>query len=260
LNLFRVTGVGGETNNDLVGHPTDLIISLARISQGGKITQYWWVPSSNGKGDNIADVDFSVEQQTATVKGAQLKVWRLSYTGEVIGWYANDNDVYSKGPATQTSLYDSVYGIEVAYSFKSNTNGAEVGSGGTWSEAYSDDYQLDDTNLSFTPQVTVSSQTTTGAAVTGSGTTIAATTSTATSSTSPSDSTLFYIFAGGLVTVIIVLVVTMMRRRTAAPQPPQTTSAVTTSAAPVREKFCINCGSRIPASLPFCPRCGQRQS
>jgi hypothetical protein len=95
-----------------------------------------------------------------------LKVWRLSYNGDRLGWYHNDNGDYSKGPATETDLYDPVHGIEVAYSFKSNTNGVAAGGDGTWTEDYSDDYQLEDTNLSFTAPVTTSVQTTTAATTT----------------------------------------------------------------------------------------------
>jgi hypothetical protein len=267
LNTFKVTSVGGETTNDLVGHPTYIMINIGQLTEGGKVAQYWWVPSSDGKGDNIVDADFSVSTQTADIKGAPMEAWLLSYTGDVIGWYNNDDGVYSKGPATQTDLHDPLYGIEVAYSFKSNTNGVEVGGTGTWTEVYSEEYQLQDTTLSFTAPVTTSVQTSTTQtsplSFTTPATTSGQTTTTAmTTQTSPLDSTWLYVIAGLIAVVIVLSILAMRRRRVAPSQPSQSASpAVTGSpAAAAAEKFCINCGSRIPAKVAFCPRCGEKQS
>jgi hypothetical protein len=262
LNTFKVIAVGGETSSNLIGHATYIMINVGQLTEGGKVTQYWWVPDSDGKADSIVDADFTVGMQTAIVKGVQLKAWRLSYSGDVIGWYYNNDGVYSKGPATETALYDPVYGIEVTYSIRSNTNGAEVGGAGTWTEAYSDDYQLEDTSLNFT-STAASTQTSTAHTSSATFSTPVTTSGqTTTTRTSSADSTWLYVIAG-LVAIVIVLFVLVMRRRGgAASQPSQRASAAVTgpSTARVGEKFCISCGSRISSTVKFCPRCGAKQS
>jgi hypothetical protein len=149
LNSFTVTGVSAQTSNVYVGHPAYFMVNIGQLVEGGKAARYWWVPDNDGKGDHIADVDFSVDAQTATVKGVELKAWRLSYTGDNLGWFPNNVGVYSKGPATENDLFDPVYGILVGSSYKANTSGVPTGGAGSWTEEITDDYQLDDTNLDF---------------------------------------------------------------------------------------------------------------
>jgi len=151
LNSLKMTNVGGGVDTNYVGHPTWYMVNVEQLAEGGKDTQYWWVPNSDAKGDKITDVDFSVGTQNASIMGVQLKVWRLSYTGDALGWWNNDGGVYSVGPATKTNLYDPVHGVLVDYSFKHTTKG--VAGGGSWTEDYSEGYQLEDTNLSFTVPV-----------------------------------------------------------------------------------------------------------
>ena len=70
--------------------------------------------------------------------------------------------------------------------------------------------------------------------------------------------------AGVAIVVVVALAVVMRgRRRTAPPSPkapsptPTRPTAVTPPAA--GEKFCVDCGSRIPGPTRFCPNCGARQ-
>jgi hypothetical protein len=158
LNTLKVIDVGRDQAKDFVGHPTWYMVNVGQLTEGGKAVHHWWVPNSNAKGNKIADVDFSVDTQTAKIKGAQLKVWGLSYSGGILGWERNDNGVYSSGPATTTYLYDPVYGIWVGYSDKSTTNGVAAGGDGSWTEVYSEDGQLIDTNLSFAVPVTLNAE------------------------------------------------------------------------------------------------------
>ena len=151
--------------------------------------------------------------------------------------------------------------------FKSNANGAEVGGTGTWTEVYSEDYQLEDSTLSFTAPVTTSVQTSTThtsslsftTPVTSSGQT---TTTATTTHTSPFDSTWLYVIAG-LIAVVIVLSILAMRRGRVAPSQPSQRAIPAITGPPATasgEKFCISCASRIPARVAFCPRCGEKQS
>jgi len=158
LNTLKVIGVGGDASKSYVGHPTWYIVNVGQLNEGGKAARHWWVPDSNAKGSKIADVNFSVDTQTAKIRGAELKVWRLSYSGDTLGWWRNDNGVYSTGPATRTDLYDPIYGIWVGYSEKSTTNGVAAGGDGSWTEDFSEDLQFVDTNLSFTMAVTLNAE------------------------------------------------------------------------------------------------------
>jgi len=51
-----------------------------------------------------------------------------------------------------------------------------------------------------------------------------------------------------------------LRRRRRARSPLSPPSGTGPPAAPAGEKFCVACGSKIPSSDAFCPRCGERQS
>ena len=157
LNTLRVNSVGGDAGKDIIGHPTWYMVNVGQLTEGGKVAHHWWVPESSAKGDKITDVDFSVDSQTAKIKGADLKVWRLSYSGDTLGWWRS-NGVYSSGPATRTDLYDPIYGIWVGHSFKSTTNGVVAGGAGSWTEDYSEDLQFVDTNLSFTMPVSLNTE------------------------------------------------------------------------------------------------------
>jgi hypothetical protein len=59
--------------------------------------------------------------------------------------------------------------------------------------------------------------------------------------------------------VLVVLLVLMKRRK---PRPPPAQPVAASLAAPVgaAEKFCINCGSRIPGTAAFCGKCGAQQT
>lgn len=178
LNSYTVTGVSAQASNVYVGHPPYFMANIAQLVEGGKAARYWWVPDNDGKGDHIADVDSSVDTQTATVKGVELKAWRLSYTGDSLGWFYNNLDVYSKGPATESDLFDPVYGILVGSSLKKTAAGVSAGGAGSWTEDITTDYQLEDTNLDFstatppTPQtvkMTLNAEPSTNVAVTVDG-------------------------------------------------------------------------------------------
>ena len=156
LDTLLVTAVGKDTSKNLIGHPTYYMVNLGQLIEGGKVPQLWFVPNSDAKGNHASDVDFSVGTETANVKGVQLKVWTLAYTGDDLGSYTQTGPkVYSTGPATKTNLFDPVYGIFVGMHFEGQYNGNEVRNAGTWTEDYSEDEQLEDTNLGFTAPVTL---------------------------------------------------------------------------------------------------------
>ena len=173
LSTLTVMDVGENASKNFIGHPTMYMVNVGQLTEGGKAPGYWWVPNSDAKDNHVSDVDFGVSTETANMKGVQLKVWSLSYSDDVLGDWKNGDGVYSRGPGTETNLYDPVYGIWVGWSYKETTNGTEVGNAGTWTEQYSEDSQLVDTSLSFTVPVTLDIEPGAGVAVTVDGTTYA---------------------------------------------------------------------------------------
>lgn len=176
LNTLLMTAVGKyeDASEELIGHPTGYIVNVGQLTEGGKVPQMWLVPNSDAKSGHASDVDFSVGTETANVKGIQLKVWTLAYTGDSLGLLTNGNNVYSTGAATTTSLFDPLYGIFVGYHHKAQWNGNEVGNTGTWMEDYSEDAQLADASMSFTVPLALNIEPRAGAAVTVDGVNYAA--------------------------------------------------------------------------------------
>ena len=123
------------------------MINPIELTEGGTRGEFWSVPNSDAKGSTDTLVDFSVGTQRTNIRGVPLKVWSLTYTGDVLGYLYNPDGVYSKGRETDTYLYDSVYGILVGYSWKLTAEGEQVG--GSWTEDCSSDELIEDTNLSF---------------------------------------------------------------------------------------------------------------
>jgi tetratricopeptide (TPR) repeat protein len=62
-----------------------------------------------------------------------------------------------------------------------------------------------------------------------------------------------------IVVILLVLAAMRMRRGRTAVTPPPPMPPITPPP-PAAEKFCVSCGSRMPATTVFCPRCGARQS
>jgi uncharacterized repeat protein (TIGR02543 family) len=168
LNTFNVIDVEGG-NEDYIGHPTYLLVDVGHLAEGGKATRCRSAPNTDAKGTSIADVDYSVDTQFADLKGVQLKLWRLSYDGDALGWWQNADGVYSRGSQLETYLYDPIYGILVGHSFKGTTNGVEAIGDGSWTEDYSLDWQLEDTDLRFIAPVTLAAEPSTHVAVTVDG-------------------------------------------------------------------------------------------
>jgi hypothetical protein len=86
------------------------------------------------------------------------------------------------------------------------------------------------------------------------------------------DYTMPYVIIGAIVAAIAIIVALLLMRRRRAPAPTLTTPppavaaprrAVARSSRPAAQlptgKFCLNCGTRLPAHATFCSKCGTRQ-
>lgn len=131
-----------------VGHPTWILLATD-LSVGDTATQWWKVPNSDSTSSTITDVLYKVEKlQEINIKGIDVTVRVLTYTGEHLGGFYRGG-LHSKGPRTESDLYDTVYGIYMGHTTSGTYTYSD--SQGSWTETYVDTSQITDTNLEFKP-------------------------------------------------------------------------------------------------------------
>lgn len=160
LSTLAITSYvdNGKSYSDLVGHPAWILTNPRALTEQGASPVTWWVPTSDLKSWTITDVEASVSTQLMLLKGHEVSVWVISYTGQVPGELSNSNGVYSVGPETQAFLYDPEYGLVVGASFSRVSAGSETGNAGNWTEHYIESDQFVDSSLPFTAAVTIAVQ------------------------------------------------------------------------------------------------------
>lgn len=135
-----------------VGHPTWILLGTD-LSVGDTATQWWKVPNSDGQSSTITDVLWKVDEiQKITVKGMDVIVRSLTYTGDHIGsfwWETSGQEFHSRGLETESEYYDTIYGLCMGLTVTGTYTYSD--SVGGWTEKYADTNQFADTNLDFRP-------------------------------------------------------------------------------------------------------------
>ena len=157
---LKVTVTSG--NKDLVGRPAAMLLATnAALKVGDTAWQYWYVPNSDATGDTITDVLFKVDKlQTINVKGVDVTVRDLTYTGQHLGlFWANSTGkgVFEEGSKTLSELYDTTYGIYMGETVSGNY--AYSDSQGSWTDKTRVTEQISDTNLVWPISITIGSPT-----------------------------------------------------------------------------------------------------
>jgi hypothetical protein len=241
---LHVVAVGGAKTRfereGIIGYRTEFLVDPTKLTEGGTSQWVWPVPNGDAKGSTFVPVDFSVGTQRMNIKGVPLKVLTLTYTGDALSLFLQPHKdstyVYSKGRETDMYLYDSVYGIRLGSSKKFTTGGENFAGGrmlltydgaigldcvgGNWTEDYSEDALLEDTNLSFrVPQVTSTTvvRTSTTLQITTVPTSTAiipATVTVTTKESAPIDfAVLSMVMSVVAISVVSILAVVVLRRR-----------------------------------------------
>jgi hypothetical protein len=149
---LKVKAVSNKDYNDVIGHPSWIILNAKGLSQGSSVQLGWEVPSSDAKSSTYTDVPWNVDKQVVNFKGMNLNVWSLTHAGDDFGYWRSGN-VHSKGTLTETSLYDTSYGIYLGDSRIGNYAFARTGGG--WTETCSQTEKPADTSLSFSVAMTL---------------------------------------------------------------------------------------------------------
>jgi hypothetical protein len=150
---LEITAVCDGCTEDWMGHPAWFMLNPTAPRQGDTLQFGWWKANSDAKSSTLINVPFTVGVQSVVIKGVSLQSWVLTYSGNQLGFW-RVGDVYSKGTTTDNELFDVVYGVNVGWSESGQYE--YTGSGGGWTETYSSEGHVGDTNLTFKTPVTVS--------------------------------------------------------------------------------------------------------
>ena len=146
LGTYKVSAVSDTYYSDRVGHPAWFLLNPKTLTPGGTVLLGWYVPSSDATSETFTDVPWTVAQDWVSVKGNRVVAWKGTHTGEHFGWWASDK-VRSQGTRTETDYFDSTYGIFLGDSVSENSSFNRAGGG--WTETYTDNDMVSDTNLVF---------------------------------------------------------------------------------------------------------------
>ncbi|MGD0424115.1 MAG: CFI-box-CTERM domain-containing protein, partial [Candidatus Bathyarchaeia archaeon] len=148
--------IATTANKQYIGHLTWFLINPELVN-GGSIQMGWWTPTSNFKNNMYTDVAYQVSTQPVSIQGVSLTAWNVSHTGQELGYFSSD-EVYARGPESDSYLYDPLYGTLIGISNNQTANYP-----GGWNERYVGSEGLVDSTLSFQPvqttQVTTQSST-----------------------------------------------------------------------------------------------------
>jgi hypothetical protein len=159
INATTLRIIAETWTKDDKGYPTWVLIDPSTLAQGATVTRTWWTPTSGNSTTTATNVQMTVSgSQTIVVNGSNLKIWNVTYTGITTGnWYYSPTtmatNVWSVGPETDVSQYDSNYGILVGYSWSGTYTATEhcmgnpLCNGGGWTDTGAGNYRLTSSNL-----------------------------------------------------------------------------------------------------------------
>jgi hypothetical protein len=163
---FKIIAVSSNSRSNEIGHPAWFLLNLAGLISGGTLSLGWSVPSSDAVSSTLMDLPWSVTTSSVNFKGEVVSAWEVADEGTSLGWWhcsskppnrgiqCPKGNVYSNGTATETELFDSMYGIRLGYNI---TGGFLYGrTGGGWTETLFETALLTATNLAFSfPATTI---------------------------------------------------------------------------------------------------------
>lgn len=148
ISLPDMKIISTTASKQYIGHAPWFLTNVATLVDGGSIQMSWWAPTSNFKNSTLTDMPYNVTTQPITVQSVSLTAWNVSRTGQQTGDFHDDNGVYSRGPETDSYIYDPLYGTVITVSYRQTANyPGELGSG--WNEVYLWSETLVDSTLSF---------------------------------------------------------------------------------------------------------------
>jgi len=293
---LKIVSINGSNTED-TGHHRELagahawfLINQAGLTDGGTLQMGWATPNSNLDSSTWPDVTYNVTTQPMNIHGVTLTAWNVSHTGQQIGWIylLGSNNKRGVGPATNSYVYDPVYGTLIAET--THQNAIHSGAWG-FNETYVSSEQLVSSTLSFesaqttkaTTQTVTSEVTQTSQVVTQSSASSQSSpteslnmpqpplqTATQPTATQSTNNTQLMLALVVLAAVVIGAVLLYTRRKgqtvkTAGKLEPEA-KATTQEAAvqtekptPVKKNFCIECGAELPSASEFCNKCGTKQ-
>lgn len=156
-----VTAVSNKDYESNVGYHALFLINPASLKPGDTVLLPWVDPTGKQ-----VDVPWTVGVlRNVEVRGSEVTVWSVTYTGESTGHWPAENGPYSQGPETHTYLFDPTYGVLLGYSTSGRYSFSRAegywngyttvrGQGG-WEETSSWTSGPKDTSLEFSAAVTL---------------------------------------------------------------------------------------------------------